>query len=109
MENSTEIRLLTERDIPAGMRLSKLAGWNQTETDWLRVLRHDPQGCLAASLNNRVVGTATSTAYGSDLAWIGMVLVDPNYRRRGIATELMQVTLRNLRARGVKTIKLDAT
>jgi hypothetical protein len=38
-----------------------------------------------------------------------MVLVDTDYRHRGVATQLMQATLDNLRARGVKTIKLDAT
>jgi hypothetical protein len=37
------------------------------------------------------------------------VLVDPDCRRRGIATQLVQETLRSLRSRGVKTIKLDAT
>jgi len=109
MQDELEIRLLTEEHISAGMRLSSLAGWNQTESDWRRVVKHDPQGCFIACLDNRVVGTTTSTAYGTDLAWIGMVLVDPDHRRRGIATQLMEATIRSLRSRGVKTIKLDAT
>ena len=109
MQDELEIRLLTEEHISAGMRLTRLAGWNQTESDWRRVLKHDPQGCFVACLDNRVVGTTTSTVYGTDLAWIGMVLVDPGYRRRGIATQLMEATIRSLRSRGVKTIKLDAT
>ena len=109
MQDELEIRLLTKYDIRAGMRLSKLAGWNQTEGDWCRLLKLDPRGGLVACLNNRVVGTVTSTAYGTNLAWIGMVLVDPDCRRRGIATQLMQGTLDNLRACRVKTIKLDAT
>ena len=109
MQDEVEIRLLTESDIGAGMRLKELAGWNQTESDWRRLLRHDSQGCFVACVDHRVVGTATSTTYGPDLAWIGMVLVDPDYRRRGIATQLMQATLDSLRSRGVKTIKLDAT
>src|SRR5437667_1688786 len=109
MQDELEIRLLTEGDIGAGMRLKELAGWNQTESDWRRLLKLDSQGCFVACIDHRVVGTATSTAYGPDLAWIGMVLVDPDYRRRGIATQLMQATLDSLRSRGVKTIKLDAT
>jgi ribosomal protein S18 acetylase RimI-like enzyme len=109
MQDELEIRLLTETHISVGLRLSKLAGWNQTESDWRRLLKHDPQGGFIACLNNHVVGTTTSTAYGTDLAWIGMVLVDPDFRRRGIATRLMQATLGRLRSRGEKTIKLDAT
>src|SRR5262249_51872133 len=51
----------------------------------------------------------TTTTYGSELAWVGMVLVDPGFRRRGIATALMGAALNYLRARRVTTIKLDAT
>jgi GNAT superfamily N-acetyltransferase len=109
MQDELEIRLLSENHISGGLRLSKLAGWNQTESDWRRLLKHDPEGGFVACLNNHVLGTTTSTAYGTDLAWIGMVLVDPECRRRGIATQLVQETLRRLCSRGVKTIKLDAT
>jgi RimJ/RimL family protein N-acetyltransferase len=38
-----------------------------------------------------------------------MVLVDPDHRRRGIATSLMERALAYLRILGVRTIKLDAT
>ncbi len=103
------IRSLDEQDIPAAMRLKELAHWNQTESDWRRLLKLDPQGCFAAGFDGHVVATTTSTAYEAELAWIGMVLVDPGYRRRGIATQLMRAALDGLRARGVATVKLDAT
>ncbi|MEM7317119.1 MAG: GNAT family N-acetyltransferase, partial [Planctomycetota bacterium] len=51
----------------------------------------------------------TTTCYGQALAWIGMMLVHPEYRRRGIATDLMNQSLRFLRAGNVRCIKLDAT
>lgn len=108
-ETTLQIRLLTEADIPAGMQLKNTAGWNQTEADWRRLLRHDPQGCFAALAGSRLVGTATSTAYGTDLAWIGMVIVAPEFRRQGIATKLMRTTLTHLQTQGVRTVKLDAT
>ena len=89
MQDELEIRLLTEGDIGAGMRLKELAGWNQTESDWRRLLKLDSQGCFVACIDHRVVGTATSTAYGPDLAWIGMVLTRANYRGRGFARRLL--------------------
>ena len=103
-----EIRLLFESDIPAAMKLKEAAGWNQTEADWLRLLRLEPNGCFAAIENDQLVGTTTTTTYGDELAWIGMVLVDPQYRRRGIATRLMETALAYLDAR-VAVVKLDAT
>ena len=102
-----EIRLLFESDIPAAMGLKEAAGWNQTEADWRRWLSLEPNGCFAAVRDGRLVGTTTTTIYDT-LAWIGMVLVDPQHRRQGIAAQLMNVALDYLKDR-VETIKLDAT
>jgi predicted N-acetyltransferase YhbS len=104
-----EIRLLTEADIPAAMRLKELARWNQTEADWRRLLRLEPRGCFAATAGGRVVATTTTTRFGRELAWVGMVLVEPDYRRRGIATRLLRAALDYLRGAGVPVVKLDAT
>lgn len=103
-----EIRLLDESDIPAAMLLKELARWNQTESDWRRLLRLEPRGCFCAETDGVLTGTTTTITYGSELAWIGMVLVDPEYRRRRIATRLMQAALDYLSER-VATVKLDAT
>ena len=102
-----ETRLLFESDIPSAMRLKEAAGWNQTEADWRHLLSLQPEGCFAAVRDGRLVGTTTATIYG-ELAWIGMVLVDPEYRRQGIASGLMSVALDYLNEK-VETIKLDAT
>ena len=91
------------------MRLKTAAGWNQTEEDWLRLLSLCPDGCFAATAGARLVGTTTTTVYGRELAWVGMVLVDPEFRRRGIATALVRAALEGLDAAAVATVKLDAT
>ncbi len=68
-----------------------------------------PDGAFAAWEDGRAVGTTMTIAYGTQLAWIGVVLVDPDYRRRGIALALMQAACDRLQRCGVTTIKLDAT
>src|SRR4026209_2214962 len=107
-EPAIEIRLLFESDVPAAMRLKDAAGWNQTEADWRRLLSLEPNGCFAAVKEGRLIGTTTTTTYGNDLAWMGMVLVDPQQRRQGIATRLMNVAIDYLKDK-VATVKLDAT
>jgi GNAT superfamily N-acetyltransferase len=104
-----EIRLLAERDVAEAMGLKEAAGWNQTEEDWRRLLRLGPDGCFAATAGGRLVATTTTTAYGRALAWVGMVLVDPLFRRKGIATALVRAALDSLEAEGVAAVKLDAT
>jgi GNAT superfamily N-acetyltransferase len=103
-----KIRLLTESDVPAAMKLKESAGWNQTENDWRSLLELEPLGCFGAELNGELVATTTTTTYEDELAWIGMVLVQPERRRQGIATRLLTTALEYLKDK-VATVKLDAT
>jgi GNAT superfamily N-acetyltransferase len=106
---TVEIELLSESHLPEALRFTEQSQWNQTERDWRRLLQSSPQGCFGAFLDQRLIGTVTTVVYGAELAWIGMMLVDPDYRRRGLGTRLMQAALEHLQRIGVNSIKLDAT
>lgn len=107
---AARIRTLLDSDLVFGHELSRLAGWNQTRRDWERFLSLAPEGCFLAEVDGRPAGTATTTSYGKDLAWIGMVLVHPDFRRRGIGTALLESAIRHLREeKGVTCVRLDAT
>jgi GNAT superfamily N-acetyltransferase len=103
------LRVMDEADIPAGMRLKEISGWNQTAEDWGRFLNASPNGCFVAEVDSRVVGTAATISYQDKFAWIGMVLVDPVYRGRGIGTRLLEKTIAFLDEVKIPTMKLDAT
>jgi GNAT superfamily N-acetyltransferase len=100
---------MTRLDVPDGMRLKELANWNQTEQDWELFLSANPQGCFVATVDGRVVGTVTTIIYENRFAWIGMVLVDPEFRKRGIGSALLQRAIEHLESRGTLCMKLDAT
>jgi len=104
-----EWRGLRASDVPGACDLSRIAGWNQTEADWLGYLAFDSGGCLAVLVDGELAGTATSIRYGERVGWIGMVLVHPRHRRLGLGTELLSRTVRYLREKGTRSIKLDAT
>ena len=89
--------------------LSALAGWNQTPDDWRRLIDLSPEGCFKAVQAGRIVGSVTTTPLGNRVAWIGMMLVHPDFRRRGIARALMLRAIELLRNQGFATIGLDAT
>jgi GNAT superfamily N-acetyltransferase len=103
------LRHLTAADLPFADALRATAGWNQTLTDWRRFLELSPRGCLLAECEGRPVATATTIVYGQELGWIGMMLVHPDFRRRGIARVLMGHCIELLHSARVKSIKLDAT
>jgi ribosomal protein S18 acetylase RimI-like enzyme len=95
-------------DVPAGLSLCRSAGWNQTAEDWELFLKLSPAGCCAAvDDDGRVRGTVATVRYEDRFSWIGMVLVDPEYQRRGIGIQLLREALRILSEED--TVKLDAT
>ena len=99
---------MTIDDLRLGLRLSRQAGWNQTESDWLRFMNLEPEGCFVAELNGCSVGTTTTCIF-EKVAWIAMVIVDKNARGQGVGTKLLKHSLDYLDGRKVKTIRLDAT
>jgi GNAT superfamily N-acetyltransferase len=105
---SISIRSMTLSDVPAGMRLKELAGWNQTEADWRRYLDLQPDGCFVAELDGVPVGTVATSIFGS-VAWIALVLVDPAVRGRGIGTALLNQALAFLDTQKIPSVRLDAT
>lgn len=103
-------RVLLPSDLDFAHDLSRLAAWNQTRRDWERFLSLAPEGCFLAEFSGEAAGTATTTTYGGTLAWIGMVLVHPDFRRRGVGTELLRRSIAHLREeKHVGCVRLDAT
>ena len=97
---------MTDVDIPAGMRLCQAAGWNQLADDWLVFLDSPGSGAFLVETRKRVVGTSAYIRYGS-FGWIAMMLVDPDERRSGIGSRLMQAALSALD--DAACVGLDAT
>jgi len=91
------------------MTLKDIAGWNQSPADWERLIALEPEGCFVAQYDGRDVGTATVTAYQKRFGWVGMVLVHPDMRRKGIGTMLLKHGIRCLERKDVAAVKLDAT
>lgn len=94
--------------------LSKMAGWNQTLHDLSKLTEANQQYHLGMVVDNQddqvQIGSALVTSLGDDLAWIGMLLVDASYRRRGIASSLMKRCLLAARLQGKHpVVGLDAT
>jgi len=103
------MRTMTTNDIAAGVRLNRVAGWNQSAADWERFLRISPEGCFVAAVDGAVLGTVTTISFEKRFAWVGMVLVEPEHRGKGIGTKLLQAAIDYLDRAGIPTIKLDAT
>jgi len=99
---------LTTSHVADAFTLSSLAGWNQTLEDWQMLLRLS-DACYGIELDGQLVATATLVCYGQTLAWLGMVLTHPDFRRRGFARTLVDHALRHAKSLEIETVGLDAT
>jgi len=93
-------------DVAGGLALSTEAHWNQSEADWLYFLSN---GIVFGMRDrNRLIATAALLPYTASDAWISMVLVTESWRRRGLATRLVDTCLNTATRLGLTTW-LDAT
>ena len=94
-------------DALAGLALSTEAHWNQNEADWRFFLT---KGTVFGVRDNdgHLIATAALLPYTSGNAWISMVLVTASWRRRGVATKLVDTCLDAAAKQGL-TPWLDAT
>src|SRR3954463_14986792 len=90
-----------------GLVLSTEAHWNQNEADWRFFLN---EGIVFGIRDGdgRLIATAALLPYSGGNAWISMVLVTQDWRRRGLATKLVDACLERAAAQGL-TPWLDAT
>ena len=101
------LRILDVDDISQALEFSGAEKWNQTAADWNFIITTPENVCLAAVDNEKIVGTATATVYNDEVAWIGMVLVNKDYRGKGISKLLLTGLFEKLKH--CCGIKLDAT
>lgn len=100
------IRRLTADDLGDALALSTAAGWNQQFADWALLRALAGRNALAAEHDGRVVGTALAIDYGR-FAWIAMMLVEADWRGRGLGARLLESALAAVPA-GLP-VRLDAT
>jgi GNAT superfamily N-acetyltransferase len=103
----TPVAPLRETELADAEALVAEAGWNQTAADWRAFLA---LGTVHAIRTNagRVIATAATLPFGSQFAWISMVLVTKAFQRRGLATLLLNRCIDDLVAKGLIPV-LDAT
>src|SRR6266568_149293 len=88
-------------DAPGGLALSTEAQWNQNEADWRFFLS---KGIVFGVRDGKqLVATAALLPYSSGNAWISMVLVTTSWRRRGVATKLVDACLDAATRQGLTT------
>lgn len=106
----THIKRLTLSDARRCLELTQAVQWNQTLEDWKRLIQWSGDGAYGMIHRTSVlVATTLVFRYGTDRAWIGTVITHPRFQRQGLAAQLMETAMTELKKSGVREIMLDAT
>ena len=98
--------LLRPADFGDAGALVREAGWNQVDADW-RIFLDLGKVFAIRTIDGRVIATAAILPFDG-FGWISMVLVAGEFRRRGLASQLMRRAIDDLVAKGCVPV-LDAT
>jgi len=80
---------LTEKDLPHLLSLSQEAGWEHTEADWRAILKTGKVWGQKSAQGPALSACGALFEYGDALSSIGMVLVTPAEKNKGLGTEMM--------------------
>lgn len=82
-----DIGCLDATSVTDALRLSRQAGWGLRREDWQLLLDADYVLALGGFQNNELIATTTIARY-DHLGWVGSVIVDKAYRRRGLGSDI---------------------
>lgn len=96
---------MTLEDIASAISLTDTMKWGLLEDDFKFMMELEPEGCFVAVDDTKFIGLVI-TVFFESLGWIGNVIVDPDYRARGVGSLLAQEGISYLKSRGATTIGL---
>ena len=103
-----EIREMTAADVDAAVALARAQGFRDRRAFYDFVLRTPTAQPLVGELGGRVVATGLGTI-SRPVGWIGAIVVDEAFRRRGFGRAMTEAICDRLRLGGCETLSLEAT
>jgi GNAT superfamily N-acetyltransferase len=102
------IRPMTLADVAEASALARAQGWRDRTRLYEFTLRVPTCIPLVGTADGRIMATALGTANGP-MGWIGAIVVDTPWRRRGIGRAVTEEVIARLRAAGCHSFSLAAT
>lgn len=99
------VRNMSRGDFAFAVSLTETMGWGLDEEDFEFMRRLEPKGCFVLLRNSERIGVVTTLCF-NHVGWLGNLIVNDQYRKKGIGTMLATHAIAYLVDKGVKTIGL---
>ncbi len=71
-------------------------GWNPGQYEYLPFYMANPNGHKGLFINNKLIASLSAVRYSKDFAFLGLYIVDPQYRDQGVGQTLAKSALEEL-------------
>ena len=95
------IRQMLFQEMPFAINAARLEGWNPGLYDADAFYHADPNGFFIAEVGGKLIGSISGVAYNDDFGFIGLFIIDPEYRGQWHGIQLGKVVLEYLGDRNV--------
>lgn len=92
-------------DVAPAIKLTDTMEWGFAEEDFKFMMKLEPEGCLVALDDAKLIGLTTTIRF-ENLGWIGNVIVEAEYREKGIGSIIVQRAISYLESIGATSIGL---
>lgn len=88
MSNNLMIRNMTRTEVDELVNWAEREGWNPGLHDAELFWATDPEAYIAAELDGEMIGGGAITSYNGDFGFMGFFIIRPEYRGRGLGSQL---------------------
>jgi len=101
------VKKMMPEDFEFAVHLTDTQGWNFVEEDFRFMTALEPEGCFVLFDDSKRIGIVTSIGFDK-LGWLGNLIVEEKYRRKGAGALLVRGVIEYLSSRNVSNVGLYA-
>lgn len=99
-----KIRKMSREEVEFAVEMAAAEGWNPGIHDGELFYDTDPEGFFIAEVAGKPVGCASAVAYDDSFGFLGLYVVKPEFRKKGVGAKLTEKCLEYM---GNRNIGLD--
>ena len=101
MNDEMIVRVMTRGEVDMALEWAAAEGWNPGRHDAESFHALDPQGFFIGLIHGKPVGCISAVAYDEQFGFIGLYIVKPEYRDKGLGIQLFRAGMKYLGSRNI--------